>query len=176
MASLARATFLLRSWFERLCFWVAAATLAIIFVVLCVNVFVRYLRLGSFNFGAEVPEIAFPWLIAACIGLAALHSAHISVSFLTDRLPAHVVRWVGTLTTLVTFAIYGLALYLVADLMPIVKDDKSPILKVSLGWTYAALALAFITVLIAQLAQFFVLLGHKPPQSQSSMAHVGAGT
>jgi TRAP-type transport system small permease protein len=145
-------------------------SLTLIFIVLCVNVFIRYLELGSFNFGAEVPEVVFPWLVAACVGLAALHGAHISVTLMLDRLSPAAQRWVGAVLSLITIVLYVLALYVVIDLLPIVKDDKSPILKISLGWTYLAMGFAFITIIVAQCASFFKLWGYASTDAEAGSA------
>jgi TRAP-type C4-dicarboxylate transport system permease small subunit len=76
-------------------------------------------------------------------------------------------------TGLVCIAVYGLTLYIVADLLPIVKDDLSPIYKISLAWTYAAMALAFATIVIDQLARIAGILSGAEiaPATQAPSAH-----
>jgi TRAP-type transport system small permease protein len=156
---IARAVHHANAWGARLCTWVAGASMAVLFVVLTANVFTRYLKLGKGQWGAEVPELVFPWLVAASVGLAAVHGAHIGISFLVERMSASTAKWAATAMALVCIALYVGMLLIVAGLLPIVKDDKSPVYGISLAWTYAAMALAFTVVLVDQLASVLKIWG-----------------
>lgn len=149
----------LELWMQRLCQAIALTSMALIFVVLTLNVFARYLGIEQLQVGGEIPEVLFPWLVASSVGLAAIHGAHISIQILADRASARVMQFAGTAMSLVAICLYGLSLSIVIDLLPIVKDDRSPMLGISLGWTYAAMGISFVSIIVNQLASLFRIWG-----------------
>ena len=144
---------------EWLCKVIVFISMTLIFAVLTLNVFARYLRIEMLQVGSEIPEVLFPWLVSASVGLAAIHGAHISIHLLADRLSRLAMRYVGTINAVVIIALYALGLFIVLDLFPIVKDDRSPILGISLGWTYIAMGISFVAILVNQLAAILCLWG-----------------
>jgi TRAP-type C4-dicarboxylate transport system permease small subunit len=144
---------------EWLCKMIAVVSMASIFTVLAINVIARYMRIEALQLGNEIPEMLFPWLVASSVGLAAIHGAHISIHIVRDRLSEKSVRLMGSAMSLVAIVLYALTLNIVIDLLPIVMDDRSPILGISLGWTYAAMGISFITILLHQLATLMTLWG-----------------
>lgn len=148
---------------EWLCKAIAVLSMMLIFCVLSTNVAGRYLRIDMLQMGNEIPELLFPWLVSASVGLAAIHGAHISIHILRDRLSSRGVQIMGTAMSLVAITLYLLVLSIVVDLLPIVKDDRSPILGVSLGWTYAAMAVSFVAIVLHQLATLMGLWGLSGP-------------
>lgn len=144
---------------EWLCKVIAMLTMSMIFCVLAINVAARYLRIDMLQMGNEIPELLFPWLVSASVGLAAIHGAHISIHILRDRLSKRGVQVVGTAMSLVAITLYVLVLMIAVDLLPIVKDDRSPILGISLGWTYAAMAVSFVAIVLHQLTTLLSLWG-----------------
>jgi TRAP-type C4-dicarboxylate transport system permease small subunit len=121
-----------------------------------------------------LPELLFPWLVAACVGLAALHAAHISVQLVIDKVSPALKKWMLIFCALITIALYLYCLYIVADLFPIVKDEKSPILGVSLGTTYAAMSLLFFTLVVDQISEIFRQFDHLPRVAQVQVVQQGA--
>jgi len=91
---------------ERFCRVIAFISMAVIFVVLTLNVFARYLGVERLQVGSEIPEVLFPWLVASSVGLAAIHGAHISILLLADRASESVMQFVGTAMSLVTISLY----------------------------------------------------------------------
>ncbi|MFM2342492.1 MAG: hypothetical protein RLZZ592_2145, partial [Pseudomonadota bacterium] len=69
--------------------WLATS---VIFVILCANTVLRYVTGSSLQWGAELPELLFPWLVMAGVVLGAAHGSHITTSFLVETLPAPVRR------------------------------------------------------------------------------------
>ena len=57
-------------------------TMALIFVILCANTLLRYTTGSSLQWGAELPELLFPWLVMAGVVLASEKGAHIATVFL----------------------------------------------------------------------------------------------
>ncbi|OBS29961.1 C4-dicarboxylate ABC transporter permease [Tepidimonas fonticaldi] len=146
------------TWLDRVvevvCVAVLAAATAAIFVILCANTILRYLTGSSLSWGNEVPELLFPWLVMAGIVLAARRGAHIATDFMVLILPARALRAVRVVVWL---AVAGLHLTLAVatlQLLPIVHDERSPILRVPGSWTYGCVmvGLSLLAVLALQSA------------------------
>ena len=79
------------NWIERavggICRAVLWVSTSVIFVILCANTVLRYATGSSLQWGNEVPELLFPWLVMAGVVLAALQGAHITTSFMMEKLP-----------------------------------------------------------------------------------------
>ncbi len=165
LAGLIERANLVMEWLSKV---IVLVSMTLIFAVLTLNVFARYLRIEMLQVGSEIPEVLFPWLVAASVGLAAIHGAHISIHLLADRVSKQAMRVIGTANAVVVLSLYTLCLLIVLDLLPIVKDDRSPILGISLGWTYVAMGISFGAILVNQLATIFRLWGlsNQGPQEQ----------
>jgi TRAP-type transport system small permease protein len=109
---------------------------SVIFVILCANTVLRYATGSSLQWANEVPELLFPWLVMAGVVLAAQHGAHITTSFLMEKLPAAVRRIVATLGWLGVAALYGVLAVATFRMLEIVHDEKSSILHLPGSITY----------------------------------------
>jgi TRAP-type transport system small permease protein len=110
---------------------------SVIFVILCGNTILRYATGASLQWGNEVPELLFPWLVMAGVVLAAQHGAHITTTFLMEKLPFALRRSVAALSWLVVAALYGTLSVATFRMLEVVHDEKSPILQIPGSVTYA---------------------------------------
>lgn len=126
--------------------WISTA---VIFVILTANTLLRYVTGSSLQWANEVPELLFPWLVMAGVVMAALHGAHITTSFLMEKLPPQVRKGVGMLSWLVVSALYGTLTVATWRMLAIVHDEKSPILQIPGSVTYACVmtGMAMLAVL-----------------------------
>lgn len=109
----------------------------VIFAILAINTILRYATGASLQWANEVPELLFPWLVMAGVVLAAQHGAHITTSFLVDKLahgPRKALAVGGWLTVA---ALYTTLAWATWGMLDIVHDEKSPILGVPGSVTYA---------------------------------------
>jgi len=132
--------------------WISTAA---IFVILVANTVLRYATGSSLQWANEVPELLFPWLVMAGVVLAAAHGAHITTSFLMDKVPAAVRRIVVVLGWLCVAGMYFTVAGATFRMLDIVHDEKSPILQVPGSLTYGCvmggmLLLALIALLSAK--------------------------
>ena len=111
-------------------------TTLVIFVILCANTMLRYTTGASLQWGSELPELLFPWLVMSGVVLAAAHGAHITTSFLMETVPAAARRIAGTLVWLCVAGLYGTLTRATWQMLDIVADEKSPILQVPGSVTY----------------------------------------
>ena len=113
--------------------WLATS---VIFVILCANTVLRYVTGSSLQWGAELPELLFPWLVMAGVVLGAAHGSHITTSFLVETLPAPVRRVIALAGWLLVAALYAVLSRATWQMLDIVADEKSPILQVPGSVTY----------------------------------------
>jgi TRAP-type C4-dicarboxylate transport system permease small subunit len=126
--------------------WVSTS---VIFVILCANTVLRYATGASLQWGNEVPELLFPWLVMAGVVLAAQHGAHITTTFLMEKLPFAVRRPLAALGWLGVVALYAVMTVATFRMLEIVHDEKSPILQVPGSVTYGCVmgGMAMLAVL-----------------------------
>ena len=109
----------------------------VIFVILVANTVLRYATGSSLQWANEVPELLFPWLVMAGVVLAALHGAHITTTFLVEKLPFALRRPLSVLGWLGVAVLYGVLSVATFRMLDVVHDEKSPILQVPGSITYA---------------------------------------
>ena len=108
----------------------------VIFLILSANTVLRYATGASLQWANEVPELLFPWMVMAGVVLAAQHGAHITTSFLMDKLSAAARRVWGVLGWSVVSGLYATLAVATWRMLEIVHDEKSPILQVPGSVTY----------------------------------------
>ena len=108
----------------------------VIFVILAANTVLRYGTGASLQWASEVPELLFPWLVMAGVVLAAQSGAHIATTFLMEWLGERTRRPVATFGWLVVAGLYGTLVVATWRLLPIVHDEKTPILGLPGSLTY----------------------------------------
>lgn len=136
---------------DALCKAVMCATCAAIFLILLANVILRYFFHSSLEWAAELPELLFPWFVMAGVVTAASHDAHIRIAVLVEQVGPATARALGLLRTVVILATYGLLSWVALDLLPIVADERSPVLHVPNSVTYTALLLGFALIVLKEI-------------------------
>jgi len=153
-------------------------TLTVVFVILSVNVALRYVAGTSLASASELPELLFPWMIMAGVVLAVQQGSHIAVVILTQKLGASR-RWVlagGALTVAVLYAALAVTAW---PLMEIAADERTPILQVPGSVSVGCLVLGFLLLSLATLCKLPALWagaqaphGHAEPEIAAT--HQGA--
>ena len=122
-------------------------------VLLTANVVARYvMESGGFRFSQELPERLFPWFIMAGVALAVQKGGHMAVESVLARLSrsgARVLLLVGFAIIIASYAILGWEALGVAD---IVSIETSPVLGLSSSYSYYALALGCLAVILTTFA------------------------
>jgi TRAP-type transport system small permease protein len=132
-------------------------TLSVTFVILSVNVALRYAAGSSLAWASELPELLFPWMIMAGVVLAAQHGSHIAVVILTQRLGASR-RWVLAMGSVLVAFLYTYLAWQAYPLMEISADERSPIMGVPGSVTVLCLMLGFVLLALVTLSQIPSLL------------------
>lgn len=147
-----------------ICHAVMWITTVVIFVILSINTVLRYSTGASLQWGNEVPELLFPWMVMAGVVLGAAHGSHITTTFLVEKLPLAVRRIVAFVVWLTVAGLYGVLSLATWNMLDIVADEKSPILQVPGSVTYGCVMAGMVMLaLLALLSAYEVLRGRADP-------------
>ena len=134
------------------CHAVLYVTLSVVFLILSINVGLRYAAGTSLSWASELPELMFPWMIMSGVVLAAQHGSHIAVVILTQKLGA-ARRWVLSAGSLVVAGLYlGLA-YTALPVFEIAADERTPIMQVPGSVSVGCLLQGFVMLAIVTLCR-----------------------
>jgi len=161
-------TFLERA-IQGLCYALLWISTTVIFLILVVNTTLRYATGASLQWANEVPELLFPWLVMSGVVLAAQRGAHITTSFLMDKLPATVRQVTAVAGWLLVAALYGTLCGATWRMLEIVHDEKSPILQIPGSVTYAC-----VMVGMGMLAALALLSGWRALRQRGPQPDAGA--
>jgi len=156
------------------CEAVIGITLCGMLAVMLCSIVLRSLSMGLrfTTWASELPELLFPWLIAAGLVLAVQRGAHLSILFLTVRLRGGAFSLALLVRLVAIVAVYGVLSVESAQVLPIVAEEHSAILGVSQGLTWACLLAGFVLLIASELiisARYF-LWGVRPVSSLSAEA------
>ncbi|MGY0194229.1 TRAP transporter small permease [Leptothrix sp. BB-4] len=135
-----------------LCRAVLYLTLTLTFLILSINVVLRYASGSSLAWASELPELLFPWMIMSGVVLATQHGSHIAVVILTQRLQGSR-RWLLAAGSLLVAALYLGLSWAAVPLMEIAADERSPILQVPGSITVGCLLAGFVLLAVVTLCQ-----------------------
>ena len=127
-------------------------TLSVVFVILSINVALRYAAGSSLSWASELPELMFPWMIMAGVVVAAQHGSHIAVVILTQKLGA-ARRWVLGAGSLIVAALYGSLAWVAWPLAVIAHDEKTPMLQVPGSVSVGCLVIGFALLAVVTLCR-----------------------
>ncbi|MFY8104001.1 MAG: TRAP transporter small permease [Ramlibacter sp.] len=161
-------TFLERA-IQGLCYVLLWISTTVIFLILVANTTLRYATGASLQWANEVPELLFPWLVMSGVVLAAQRGAHITTSFLMDKLPESGRQVVVVGGWLLVAALYGTLSWATWRMLEIVHDEKSPILQGPGSITYAC-----VMVGMGMLAVLALLFGWRVLRQRPSRPDAGA--
>ncbi len=136
----------------RLCQVILWLSMTVIFLILCGNTILRYVKGSSLQWGNEVPELLFPWMVMAGVVLAANHGAHITTTFLIEKLPFAAQRVLRAAGWLIVAGLYATLAVATFRMLEIVHDEKSPILGVPGSVTYACVMVGMALLALLSLA------------------------
>ena len=125
----------------RVTLWLSTS---VIFVILVANTVLRYATGASLQWANEVPELLFPWLVMSGVVLAAASGAHITTTFLVEVLPPASRRVVAVLSWLLVAGLYGTLGWATWQMLPIVHDERTPILNIPGSITYACVMVGMV--------------------------------
>jgi TRAP-type transport system small permease protein len=154
-----------------ICEVILYVTFGTIFSILCTDVALRYFTGSSLRWASEIPELLFPWLVMAGVVLAALHGAHIATVFLAETLHGKARRVLATVGHVVVVVAYAVLSVITIRALPMVADERSPILQIPGSVTYTCLLVGFVLIALVHLAHIFHWVGATEGDSTSGGAY-----
>lgn len=151
------------------CRAVLYTTLSVVFVILTINVGLRYLAGTSLAWASELPELMFPWMIMAGVVMAAQHGSHIAVVLLTQKLGA-ARRWVLAAGSLTVAALYAGLAWMAVPVAVIAHDEKTPILQLPGSLSVGCLAGGFALLALVTLCRLPRLFAAEPAEQAETHA------
>jgi TRAP-type C4-dicarboxylate transport system permease small subunit len=137
----------------RLCRGIVLVTMIALLGVIGVNVVARYLlEIGGVNEVGEIPELLFPWLIAAGIILGTQRGAHIAVDLLFTRLGPRGRVMAIVFVNLVVIATYAVLIRPVLEIASITAIEETPFLHLPRSIGFYSLLFAMLGVMWASMA------------------------
>lgn len=127
-------------------------TLTVVFLILGINVGLRYAAGSSLSWASELPELLFPWMIMSGVVLAAQHGSHIAVVILTQKLGVWR-RWVLAAGSLVVASLYAGLAYTAWPVFEIAGDERTPIMQVPGSVSVGCLLLGFSLLAVVTLCR-----------------------
>jgi TRAP-type C4-dicarboxylate transport system permease small subunit len=111
----------------------------------------------------------FPWLVMSGVVIAAIEGAHITTTFLRDKLSPHAQRWLSVgVWSAVTF-LYATLSWATFKMLPIVHDEKSPILGVPQSVTFGCVILGMLCLMLLAIKDTITAIKtHAAAQSEIS--------
>jgi TRAP-type transport system small permease protein len=161
MGQLARVTDLLDSYLGRFCQGIIFVAMLALLAVIGANVVARYIfAAGGINEVGEIPELIFPWLIAAGIILGVQRGAHISVDFITPVLGPRgkvaMIVFINGIVIAAYVALVGPAL----EIAQITAIEQTPLLKLPRSIGFYSVAFAIFGVMYSSLAVAIRVMAH----------------
>jgi TRAP-type transport system small permease protein len=159
----------------RVCQVILWFSMTVIFLILCGNTILRYVKGSSLQWGNEVPELLFPWMVMAGVVLAAHHGAHITTTFLIEKLAFGAQRVLRVVGWLIVGALYATLAVATFRMLDIVHDEKSPILGVPGSVTYACVMVGMALLALLSLGSAWrAWHAQPPPVNAAGDVHVPA--
>jgi TRAP-type C4-dicarboxylate transport system permease small subunit len=162
-AALLRGVETVDALFGALCRGIVALTMVALLFVIGANVFARYfLGQGTINAMGEIPELLFPWLIAAGIVLGVQRGAHIAVDLILIAMSTPSRRRMMIGINLIVIAGYVLLMGPVLQIAEITSIEETPLLRLPRSIGFYALAFGMTGVILASTAIILRLLAGRP--------------
>ena len=133
--------------FEKFLYWTTALATSIFFVMVCMNVFARYILNAPILGSVEISRLAFVWASFLAAALCYRQQSHIAITFVVDKLPARIVKWVLLVIYTLTFVFFVIIFYFALQVTFDLRGTSFPVMQITQSWLY--LPVAVISFFIA---------------------------
>jgi TRAP-type C4-dicarboxylate transport system permease small subunit len=132
-----------------------AATSIFFFSVVLISVFARYVIKAPVLASIELSRITFVWSCMLAAALTYRQGAHIAISFLFERSPRTLQKWLNRLTHVLVLAFSILVLWQSTLVVWLLWPTDLPMLEISQSWFY--IPLPFVCLIICLFTVEFLL-------------------
>ena len=139
-------------------YWLTAFFAFLFFIMVCLNVFTRYVLKSPILASIELSRIFFVWACFFAAGITFHRRGHIAISFITDLMPVVLQRWIGLIIESLTLVFIAGILIWSAEVVIRIWHSEFPILGISQSWLYVPLTIVSSFMLFSSLEKIFVLV------------------
>lgn len=136
-------------WLDTVVEWLTVLLTACLVVIVSTNVFARYVLRSGLLWAEEASRLIFVWVVFLGAYVALNRGAHLSVTFVTDRLPPREQRVVRTTGLIMVMVFLGIVMWhgTVLVLRTFEFGRVTPILGLSAAWGYLSVPLTMALML-----------------------------
>ncbi len=131
---------------------VAGVALVVVVALILYGIFNRYVLQVSSVWAPELASLIFTWVVFLGASAAWKRNMHISIDVIVSRLGPRVRVPIRVLTDAIVVVFLAYATYLAVSIAISSHVRLSPVLRVPFTYVYAAVALAFASMLLRKLA------------------------
>lgn len=139
-------------------YWLTAGFSMLFFIMVCLNVFTRYVLRTPILASIELSRIFFVWACFLAAAITFYKGEHIVISFITDLLPPILKKMIGLLINLLTILFLSGLTYWSMEVVIQLWNTEFPILGISQSWLYIPVSLVSGIMLLFSLEMFVKLL------------------
>jgi len=131
---------------------IAGVALVIVVALILYGIFNRYVLQQSSVWAPELASLIFTWVVFLGASAAWKRNMHISIDVIVSRLGPRVQPRIRMLADVIVVVFLAYATYLAVSIAISSYVRLSPVLRVPFTYVYAAVALAFASMLFRKLA------------------------
>lgn len=163
MLALARISDLADDWLGRFCRGLILVSMLVLLGVIALNVVARYaFAHGGINEVGEIPEMVFPWLIAAGIIVGVQRGSHIAVDFISGGLGRSGKTAMIVFVNLIVILSYAILAQPVLEIADITAIERTPLMGLPRSIGFYSVAFTIFGVIFASLALIIRVLARGP--------------
>lgn len=129
----------------------AMASTVGLFVVISLDVIVRYVTHSSLAWANEVPNLLFPWMTMSGIVLAAQWGRHVAVELGIRMMPKRVGRLVMALSQIPVMIVFTYLAWTGIEIVEITASELFPVTRIPTSWAYLSMPASFLLLAITAL-------------------------
>ena len=145
-------------------YWLTALTSFLFFIMVCLNVFTRYVLKTPILSSIELSRIFFVWACFLAAGITFYKNGHIVISFVTDPIPTGLRKLINVIIQiLIMLFLTGISYWSIEVVLKI-WNTEFPILGVSQSWLYIPLTLISMIMLLFNIEMILQTLKPSNPE------------
>jgi TRAP-type C4-dicarboxylate transport system permease small subunit len=153
---------IINKYLYKIIYWLTALLSFLFFIMVCINVFSRYLLKTPILASIELSRIFFIWSCFFAAGITFYRQGHIVISFITDLIPSPVRKWTGFIIEMLTAVFFAGLLIWSVEVVVRIWNSEFPILGISQSWLYVPLAVISAIMLLFSIEKLFLILRPTP--------------
>jgi TRAP-type C4-dicarboxylate transport system permease small subunit len=152
----------LNVYFYNALYWATAFTAILFFLMVCINVFTRYILKTPFIASIELSRIFFVWSCFLAAAITYYKKGHIVISFMYDKLPDKSKVLLSITVNLLSILFFMLIFIWSTEVVVLIWNTEFPILGISQSWLYIPVPIASLVMFMFSLEFLNENFQHKP--------------